>query len=244
MDYASSPWPPLPPLFSYHNNTKKNTAGASYKEVLWMKTSTCRDGTEKPTKLDGNDTTWQHHNTAKSILPHHKCIWMLWGENRPNSFISSMRQDALSIYSEKTWRREFSCPLLTEFWWHILSGCQVCSWAIQYHLCSTYRGLLGIVVVQLSLLSGRTLAAQARGVLGLTPGGCQPFHFPLFSPHNINSFIHHNIFIPSLHLVPLCTPQNSLSYSYALNEQGTQHCNCTLHSLPHKMYLPCSTATN
>ena len=96
------------------------------------------------------------------------------------------------------------------------------------------------MVVRLSLLSGRALAAQARGVLGLTPGGCQPFHFPLFSPHNINLFIHHNIFIPSLHLVPLCTPQNSLSYSYALNEQGTQHCNSTLHSLPHKMYLPCS----
>ena len=32
---------------------------------------------------------------------------------------------------------------------------------------------------------GRALAAQARGVLGLTPGDCWPFHFPLFSPHNI-----------------------------------------------------------
>ena len=28
------------------------------------------------------------------------------------------------------------------------------------------------------------LAAQARVVLGSTPGGCWPFHFPLFSPHN------------------------------------------------------------
>ena len=27
--------------------------------------------------------------------------------------------------------------------------------------------------------------ARPRGVLGSTPGGCQPFHFPLFSPHNI-----------------------------------------------------------
>ena len=37
---------------------------------------------------------------------------------------------------------------------------------------------------RLSCLSGRTLAAQARGVLGLTPGStpsnCRPFHFPLF----------------------------------------------------------------
>ena len=29
------------------------------------------------------------------------------------------------------------------------------------------------------------LAAQAIGVLGSTPGDCWPFHFPLFSPHNI-----------------------------------------------------------
>ena len=42
------------------------------------------------------------------------------------------------------------------------------------------------MVVRLSWLSGRALAAQARGVLGLTPGDCQPFHFP---PHNISKFI-------------------------------------------------------
>ena len=35
--------------------------------------------------------------------------------------------------------------------------------------------------VQLSWLSGRALVAQARGVLGLTPGDCQPFHSLLFS---------------------------------------------------------------
>ena len=48
-----------------------------------------------------------------------------------------------------------------------------------------HGGLWGLVVVWLSLLSGWALATQARGVLGSTPGGCQPFHFPLFSPHNI-----------------------------------------------------------
>ena len=37
-----------------------------------------------------------------------------------------------------------------------------------------------MVVVQLLWLSGRALAVQARGVLGSTPGDCQPFHFPLF----------------------------------------------------------------
>ena len=38
---------------------------------------------------------------------------------------------------------------------------------------------------QLSWLNGRALAAQARGVLGSTPGDCWPFYFPLFWPHNI-----------------------------------------------------------
>ena len=30
------------------------------------------------------------------------------------------------------------------------------------------------------------LAAQAKGVLGSTPSDCRPFHFSLFSPHEIN----------------------------------------------------------
>ena len=55
------------------------------------------------------------------------------------------------------WRREFSGQPLTEFWRHTLSGCQVCNWGIQYHLCSTYRGLWGLAVVRLSWLSGRAL---------------------------------------------------------------------------------------
>ena len=29
-------------------------------------------------------------------------------------------------------------------------------------------------------VSGRALAAQARGILGSTHGGCRPFHFLLF----------------------------------------------------------------
>ena len=33
--------------------------------------------------------------------------------------------------------------------------------------------------------SGRALVAQARGVLGSTPGDCRLFHFPLFLPHKI-----------------------------------------------------------
>ena len=45
------------------------------------------------------------------------------------------------------------------------------------YMCSTYRGFWALMVVQLSWLSGRALAAQAIGVLGSTPGSCQPFAF-------------------------------------------------------------------
>ena len=59
------------------------------------------------------------------------------------------------------------------------------------------------MVVRLSQLSGRALAAQARGVLGSTTGGCQPFHFPLFSPHNMqmDGWVNFNGKITSLHVV-------------------------------------------
>ena len=38
----------------------------------------------------------------------------------------------------------------------------VCNWGTQYNLCSTYRGLWGLVVVLLFWLNGRALVAQAR----------------------------------------------------------------------------------
>ena len=34
---------------------------------------------------------------------------------------------------------------------------------------------------------------QSTGVLSSTPGGCQPFHFPQFSPYNI--FIEYHRFV-------------------------------------------------
>ena len=34
-------------------------------------------------------------------------------------------------------------------------------------------------------LNAQSILPQARGDLGSAPGGCRPFHFPLFSPHNI-----------------------------------------------------------
>ena len=50
--------------------------------------------------------------------------------------------------------------VLTIYW--VAAG-YVCDWDIQYHLCGRYiyRGVWGLVVVQLSQLSGRVLAAQA-----------------------------------------------------------------------------------
>ena len=55
-----------------------------------------------------------------------------------------------------------------EFWCHILSGCQVCNWGTQYHLCSIYRGSWRLVVFQLSWLSGRALVAQWQSTGGLS----------------------------------------------------------------------------
>ena len=111
------------------------------------------------------------HNSRTTTNPHnplcilHRWYWM------PQS---------------RTRWREFSGRPLTEFWRHILSGCRVRDWGIQYHLCSIHRGLWGLVVVRLLWLSGRALAAQARGVLGSTPGGCWPFSLSsIFVPHNI-----------------------------------------------------------
>ena len=48
-----------------------------------------------------------------------------------------------------------------------------------------------VVVVRLSWVSGRALAAQA----GSTTGGYQPFHFPLFLPHNMQMFASYNVMV-------------------------------------------------
>ena len=88
-----------------------------------------------------------------------------------------------------SWWREFSGQPLMEFWWHILSGCQVCDWGIQYHLCSTYRGLWGLVVVRLSWLSGRALG----------PTGCSTHELSLSSSIQASAVCEH-IAWPVMHL--------------------------------------------
>ena len=71
---------------------------------------------------------------------------------------------ALSLHNDKT-----IATSALEVLWNIYVG-------IQYYLCSRcIGGLWGLVVVRLPWLSGRGLAAQARDVLGSTPGSCWPF---------------------------------------------------------------------
>ena len=66
----------------------------------------------------------------------------------------------------------------------LLGVCQVWDWGIQYHHCSTYRGFWQLVVVQLLWLNGRTLAAQARGVLVFDSWWLSAFSLSVL-PHNI-----------------------------------------------------------
>ena len=67
----------------------------------------------------------------------------MWGK-------SSKHLDWSENHSEwvLSWWREFYGWSLIEFWWHILSDCWVETEALQYHLCSIYRRLWGLVVVR------------------------------------------------------------------------------------------------
>ena len=60
--------------------------------------------------------------------------------HQPSQSPMCTAQVILSNYNKKkhsawvlSWWREFSGQPLRDFWCHILSGCQVCSWGIQYH---------------------------------------------------------------------------------------------------------------
>ena len=57
--------------------------------------------------------------------------------------------------------------------------------------------------------TSRALRAQARGVLGSTPGDCWPFHFPLFSPHNIWIYFQREI-CPVLNYLHVCAILNKV----------------------------------
>ena len=98
-----------------------------------------------------------------------------------SKFISSVRQDALSIYSKKKtiqygfFLDEENFPSAPNSVLTVVAGCvtEAISTICTVHI----EDLWELVVVWLSWFSGRALAAQARGVLVSTPSGCQLFIF-------------------------------------------------------------------
>ena len=73
IDRTSSPCPPshLSSLLPFLNNHKikyKKTAGTSHKNVFWMKTSTCRDGTLK-NQPNYMGMTPQHFTPSLHLVP-------------------------------------------------------------------------------------------------------------------------------------------------------------------------------
>ena len=80
-------------------------------------------------------------------------------------------------------------PKLTEseFWWHILSGCWVYDWGIQYHMCSASRE-----DSENGCLSGccNSLAKYWQLKLGILhqfdSSDYQPIHFLTFPLHNLS----------------------------------------------------------
>ena len=59
--------------------------------------------------------------------------------------ISSWKKKPKQLECHSSWVLSgwtvFLADPLTVFWQDILSGCQVCVWDIQYHLCSAYTGV-------------------------------------------------------------------------------------------------------
>ena len=69
----------------------------------------------------------------------------------------------------------FTVGILLGVDWKILTSGRVTE-SFQYHLCSTYRGLWGLVVVRLLWLMAEYWLHKA----GSISSDCQPFHFLLF----------------------------------------------------------------
>ena len=81
-------------------------------------------------------------------------------------------------------------PKLQKVFLYFSRSKEVCFLHVQ-RCCVLYVGRL-IVCEELTLHTSHTsiirvtsAVIMCSNVLGLTPSGCQPFHFPLFLPHNI-----------------------------------------------------------
>ena len=81
---------------------------------------------------------------------------------------------------------------LTEFWWHILSGCRVWDWGTSVPPvacmldCSCTEDCEGWLLSRCCGSVAEHWLHKLR-VMGLIPGCCQPFHFPLFSPQRTSN---------------------------------------------------------
>ena len=104
----------------------------------------------------------------------------------------------LTIWNEKTTQHGFF--VMEKLFWLTHKGVQtahtarsVTYIAIQYHLCSTYKGLWGLVVVLLSWLRSRALGFNFDSwQRGSTPGDCTFLYFRLITSEFIyfQAYIH------------------------------------------------------
>ena len=116
----------------------------------------------------------------------------------------------------------------------------------------TYRGLWGLVVVRLSWLSGRALAAQARGVLELPVTACLStfLTFHLITSKFISSM--RQDALSNIHVSYVLTQFGHLDQIWFLGHgwycTKRKHCNaeiCMLHSFPiHYIRLVVATETH
>ena len=131
--------------------------------IEWVEPLSMRKATQHEKNHSAWEKTTQHEKKTLSMRKKHSAwekkhsAWenhSAWEKNTQHEKKPLSMRKNNSVWERATQYgfspdREFSGWPLTEFWRHILSGCQVCDWGIRCHLCSTYKGLWGLVVVQL-----------------------------------------------------------------------------------------------
>ena len=82
-------------------------------------------------------------------LTHQVLVSKLTSQAARVSMLGALKERVRCHKWENGWLARISVMTmnLTAALWHMLTGCQVCNWGIQYHLCSTNRGLWGLSAV-------------------------------------------------------------------------------------------------